>query len=179
MPPGQGFLFSCHCSKWGRALRGPRAKPSETDAPLAPGNPTSGFATRTQGGVWGVETRGSLARPGRPTWRSESLRLSDLNRGGRAARPGLPATIGCGGGVTWARSWAGEGGEEPGRGVSERLPAPEPESESETDAGAAMGRPSRRGAEPTEGSAQPRLPRARGSGGRGRRPALASGREAA
>lgn len=98
----------------GRALGGPRARPPGLVALQTLGAPSlegrgSGSERRVAGAPRDPTDPGPSRPfgPSRPAPRSASFRLSDLNRGGRAAGPRFPSAIGCGGAVTSARSGAG------------------------------------------------------------------------
>lgn len=161
---GARVIRSRHRSEPGGAAGGARARPPKGVAPLTPRPQVRrSRPKRSQAGA-----RRDPTGRNRGTRRSRRLRLCNLNRGGRAARPRFAAAIGCGGAVTSARGGRGRspGGECPS-GSQPR--AREPEA---NRCRADMGRQPRRLAEPTERNAQLRRLGALVSGDPGRRRVL-------
>lgn len=123
---GAGVIGSRLRSEPGGAAGGARARPPKGVAPLTPRPQVKrSRPERSQAGA-----RRDPTGRNRGTRRSRRLRLCDLNRGGRAARPRFAAAIGCGGAVTSARGGAGGARE----GSVRAAPSPEPESQRQTDA---------------------------------------------
>lgn len=111
--PGRGLLLSGHCSEGRRASGGSRARPPGGVAPLTPwpqvggGGQGRSAARRGRPGAPPARVQDGLPARTAPRRSSRGLGLSDLNRGGRAARLRFPTAIGCGGAVTSARRGAG------------------------------------------------------------------------
>lgn len=121
-----GVIRSRLRSEPGGAAGGARARPPRGVAPLTPRlQVRRSRPEHSQAGA-----RRDPTGQNRGTCRSRRLRLCDLNRGGRAARPRFAAAIGCGGAVTSARGGAGGARE----GSVRAAPSPEPESQRQTDA---------------------------------------------
>lgn len=122
--PGRRLSVSGQCWKRGRAWGRPRARPPGGVALLAPGAP--GWGDPGPGAQQGGAPRDLAGLPNRPSRSSQSRRLSDLNRGGRAAGLRFPTAIGCGGAVTSARGLrGGEGAGGAGKGSVRAAPCPE------------------------------------------------------
>lgn len=107
-----------------KSLGRPRARPPGGVALLAPGAP--GWGDPGPGAQQGGAPRDLAGLPNRPSRSSQSRRLSDLNRGGRAAGLRFPTAIGCGGAVTSARGLrGGEGAGGAWKGSVRAAPCPE------------------------------------------------------